>query len=51
MDLYRDVGAATLELRCQEGVRSSPGSVEIPAGSLLMLSQWVMMLARGSGEC
>ncbi|XP_068063923.1 SLC2A4 regulator [Anomalospiza imberbis] len=40
-----DVGAATLELRCQEGVRSSPGSVEIPAGSLLMLSRWVMVLA------
>lgn len=26
-----DVGAATLELRCQQGVTSSPGSVEIPA--------------------
>ncbi|KAF4795732.1 SLC2A4 regulator [Turdus rufiventris] len=42
------VGAATSELRCQEGVRSSPGSVEIPAGSLLMLSQWVMALAAAS---
>lgn len=48
MDLYRNVGAATLELPCQEGVRSSPGSVEIPAGSRLILSQWAMVLGAAS---